>query len=236
MLPSSARRMSQNRYLQFESKNEMNSENISLSHKIIQHPTTPYKLWLEFEETTPWDNITNDFANIGIDTMDGRYYGVNVWTTLYAEQNYTMDENGNQIPDMIVNILTRECIQNSIDKILKDRGIEKVLNPSTFNLKFIDPYWGADEMENSTINSLLNELNLELNRHNPLYETEYELIARKVNNDDIILKLKDGRMAVVHLTWKSIEEIKGYPITRVYKNDIEFWTKEMSKDINDYIN
>jgi len=214
----------------------MNSENISLSHKIIQHPTTPYKLWLEFEETTPWDNITNDFANIGIDTMDGRYYGVNVWTRLYAEQNSTMDENGNQIPDMIVNILTRECIQNSIDKILNDGGIEKVLNPSTFNLKFIDPYWGADEMENSTINSLLNELNLELNRHNPLHETEYELIARKVNNDDIILKLKDGRMAVVHLTWKSIEEIKGYPITRVYKNDIEFWTKEMSKDINDYIN
>jgi len=214
----------------------MNSENISLSHKIIQHPTTPYKLWLEFEETTPWDNITNDFANIGIDTMDGRYYGVNVWTRLYAEQNSTMDENGNQIPDMIVNILTRECIQNSIDKILNDGGIEKVLNPSTFNLKFIDPYWGADEMENSTINSLLNELNLELNRHNPLHETEYELIARKVNNDDIILKLKDGRMVVVHLTWKSIEEIKGYPITRVYKNDIEFWTKEMSKDINDYIN
>jgi len=215
---------------------KVNNKKNELSQKVIQHPNTPYKLWLEFEETEPWDDLQNDFANIAVDTMDGRYYGINVWTKLYAEQNSETDEYGNQIPDLIVDKLTRECIQNSVDKILNNETIETALNLSIFNLKFIDPYWGAEEMENSTISSLMNELNIEVNEHNPLYEKDCELIARKVNNDDIIVKLKDGKIAVVHLTWKSVQEIKGYPITRIYENQVEFWTKEMSKEINEYRN
>ena len=213
---------------------KINKEDALQNQEIIDHPITPYKLWLEFEETEPWDDITNDFANIGVNTLDGRYYGINVWTKLYTQNNPTHDEDGNQIPDMIVDELSRKCIRESIDKILRKQTIESALNMSTFNLNFIDPYWSADKMEKSTIHSLMNELRLELNKHNQLYNAKCELIARKVNNDDIIIKLEDGKIAVVHLTWKSIEEIKGYPITRIYQNEIDFWTREMSKDITEY--
>ena len=153
------------------SSKKINTETNSLSERIVDHPNTPYKLWLEFEETTPWNDITNDFANIAIDTMDGRYYGINVWTKLYAEQNSITDENGVQIPDIIVLELSRECIQESINNILSKGINESALNKSTFSLKFIDPYWGADEMESSTIDSLNNELSLELNKYNPLKNT-----------------------------------------------------------------
>ena len=221
--------------------NEMNPEQINneenqLSQKIIQHPETPYKLWLEFEETEPWEDITNDFANIAVDTMDGRYYGINVWTKKYSENNKVKDESGEQIPDLIVDRLTREQIQISIDKILSSDTIENALNQSTFNLQFLDPYWSVDEMDQSAISSLMKELKLELNIKHPLRHLECDLIARKINNDDIVLKLADDRIAVVHLTWKSIEEIDGYPITRMYDNEIEFWKREMSKDIIDYRN
>lgn len=215
---------------------QINNEESQLSQKIIQHPKTPYKLWLEFEETEPWEDITNDFANIAVDTMDGRYYGINVWTKTYFENSKVKDESDEQIPDLIVDKLTREEIQISIDKILNSETIENALNHSTFNLQFIDPYWSADEMNESAISGLLKELKLELNLKHPLRYLKYNLIARKINNDDIVLKLVDERIAVVHLTWKSIEEIDGYPITRIYDNEIEFWKREMSKDIIDYNN
>lgn len=215
---------------------QTNREENKLSQKIIQHPETPYKLWLEFEETEPWDDITNDFANIAVDTMDGRYYGINVWTKTYSKNNKVIDESGKQIPDLIVDKLTREEIQFSIDKVLSSGAIENALNYSTFNLQFIDPYWSADEMDESTISGLVKELELELNPKHPLCDLECNLIARKINNDDIVLKLTDDRIAVVHLTWKSIEEIEGYPITRIYDNEIEFWKREMSTDIIDYRN
>ena len=166
--------------------------------------------------------------------MDGRYYGINVWTKLFAKSNKATDEEGNQIPDMLVAELSRDCIEKSISEILNKGRIENELNISTFNLRFIDPYRDYVDLENSTIDSLKNELSLELHLKHKLFNLEYKLIARKINNDDIILKLNDGRIAVVHLTWKSNTEIEGYPITRIYDNEVLFWESEMRKDVLDY--
>ena len=101
-------------------------------------------------------------------------------------------------------------------------------------MRFIDPYRDHIDMEDSTIDSLKNELSLELHAKHKLFNQKYKMIARKINNDDVILKLKDRRIAVVHLTWKSSTEIDGYPITRIYNNEVEFWESEMKMDIVDY--
>ena len=54
----------------------INSKSNSLSEKIISTGNQSFKLWLEFEETSPWDDVMNDFANIGVNMLDGRRYGI----------------------------------------------------------------------------------------------------------------------------------------------------------------
>lgn len=58
--------------------------------------------------------------------------------------------------------------------------------------------------------------------------------AKKTRNDDIFLELENARIPVVYLTWKSEKEVEGYPITKIYRDKIEFWEKEMRKDVAEY--
>jgi hypothetical protein len=101
-----------------------------------------FKLWLEFEEVDPnnWD-IENEFCNIHVDLEDGRYYGINVWTYKYLETTINEDRKTGQNlsglyqkpPDLFVKELTRECIQQTIEDLLKIDDLEKVLNPSIYD-------------------------------------------------------------------------------------------------------
>lgn len=101
--------------------------------------TELFKLWLEFEEVDPesWD-ITNDFANIHVELADGRHYGLNVWTYHYLqtviEEDQKTGQNLNGLyqrpPDLFVKELTRDCIQQTIEDLLKLGDLEKVLNAS----------------------------------------------------------------------------------------------------------
>lgn len=217
----------------------LNTESNSLSDKIIQIGKIPFKLWLEFEESSPWDNIENDFTNIGVNTLDGRKYGINVWTFKFLESANELDEkNGENLnglyltpPDLFVKELTRDCIERTICDLLEKGNLEELLNTSIFELEYIDPYWDAYEMEDKNVQSLMDELKLELPENHLLRGKKIKLIARKINNDDIVLELENGYIAVVHLTWKSKKETFGYPITRVYKDKIEFWNQEMKLEI-----
>ena len=96
-----------------------------------------FKLWLEFEEVDPenW-NIENDACNIHVELADGRKYGLNVWT--YSLLKKVVDDDivsGNNLnglyqipPDLFVKELTRNCIENTIQDLLKIDDLEKVLN------------------------------------------------------------------------------------------------------------
>ena len=223
----------------------MDNRNInpySLSEKVIENENKPFKLWLEFEVSTPWDDIENDFANIIVDTLDGRSYGINIWTYKFLETAVNIDkENGENLnglylvpPDLFVKELSRNCIEKTIADLLKNGNLEDILNNTTFELKFLDPYWSVIEMEEKNIQALMNELKLELPDDHLLRHQNIELIARKTNNDDIVLELEDERIAVVHLTWKSRKETNGYPITRIYKDKVEFWNNEMKQEILEF--
>lgn len=98
-----------------------------------------FKLWLEFEAIDPnnWD-IENEFCNIHVHLEDGRQYGINVWTYKYLEtainENKLNGENLNGLyqkpPDLFAKELTRECIHQSLEDLLKTGDLENVLNPS----------------------------------------------------------------------------------------------------------
>lgn len=103
-----------------------------------------FKLWLEFEEVEPnnWV-IENEFCNIHVDLEDGRHYGINVWTFKFLQtiinENKKTGENLSGLyqkpPDLFVKELTRECIQQTIQDLLKIGELEKVLNPSIIDNK-----------------------------------------------------------------------------------------------------
>jgi hypothetical protein len=216
-----------------------NKKQIKNSENIIENGENSFKLWLEFEETSPWNDLENDFANIGVDTMDGRYYGVNIWTFKYLATNQVTEEGSEKLnyiipPDLFVKTLTRDCVEKVIKNLLNIGSLEEILNESIFNLNFIEPYWCANDIKEKSIHDLMEELKSELLENHVLYKESIELIARKTNNDDIVLELENGKIAVVHLTWNSHTESKGFPITRIFDNKLDFWKREMKQEIIDY--
>ncbi|WP_171597244.1 hypothetical protein [Marinifilum caeruleilacunae] len=49
-----------------------------LSEKIIKNGSNSFKVWIEFEESYPWENTECEFCNILVNTLDGRKYGINI--------------------------------------------------------------------------------------------------------------------------------------------------------------
>lgn len=191
----------------------------------------PFKLWLEWEETTPWENPKNGVANIGVDTLDGRYYGITIWTFQFLT---TLQQQANYIcpPDLLVEELSRSGVEACIQELLGQGALEELLNPSVFGLKFLEPY--QEEIEEQ---ALLQELALELPQNHPLANQKVDfLLAKRIDQEEIILELENGSLAVVHLTWKGKVEQAGYPRTRIYRTEKEFWQQEMREVIEDYQN
>lgn len=101
-----------------------------------------FTLWLEFEEVDPknW-NIENEFCNIHVDLEDGRHYGLTVWTYKFLETAINEDKKSGQHlsglyqkpPDLFVKELTRECIEQTIQDLLKIADLDKILNPSIYD-------------------------------------------------------------------------------------------------------
>ncbi len=124
-----------------------NKELRKLYYKLKKYDSNSpkFKLWLEFEEVDPgnWD-IENEFCNIHVDLEDGRHYGINVWTYNYfqtsIEEDQSNGENVNGIyqipPDLFVKELTRDCIKKTIQDLLKNGDLDKVLNPSIFSKNY----------------------------------------------------------------------------------------------------
>ncbi len=78
------------------------------------------------------------------------------------------------------------------------------------------------------------ELGREVCRRHPLYRQKAEAIGRRIDNDDVLFRLRDRRYAVVHLTWRR-ERSEDWPWT-IFFDDLEGWRSEcMVPDNQEYI-
>ena len=190
-----------------------------------------FDLWLEFEELEGWEDKKCDFANILVTLNDGRKYGINVWTYDYWNMAKEEDETPYVIPpDLFVAELTRECIKQSISKLLDQGELEELLNPTVFNLNFLDPWW--DIMETPDLGETIkNELKKELHQNHKLYNAQYEVLAKRQDNDEILVELNSGELATIHLTWSGKEEQGNFPSTTYFCNAQDFWQKSMKQSI-----
>ena len=203
-----------------------------------------FELWLEFEEVKqPEDwNKENDLANIHLDMKDGRQYGINIWTFDCLKTLVEIDKKDNsdgqgiyiKPPDLFVKELTRECVEKAISELLKEGNLEEVLNNSIFGLKFLEPWIDMIEFEESS-EVFENELRKEIHEAHPLWAKSFKAIAKRQDNDDVLVELEDGQLAVVHLTWSGKSESDIFPRTKTYLNKKDFWKRRLQHDIAEFV-
>lgn len=70
----------------------------------------------------------------------------------------------------------------------------------------------TDATEQKALNE---ELVCEAPQGHLLYGQKPEVVARRVQRDDFLFQLQDGRIAQVHLTWR-IEKDPFWPFTTIY--------------------
>lgn len=79
------------------------------------------------------------------------------------------------------------------------------------------------------------ELHRELAASHPLFGAEAVAVARRIDCDDVLFKLADGKYAVVHLTWSGKKESNSdYPATRIFDHWKDVYEKVILEDCQDY--
>jgi hypothetical protein len=80
------------------------------------------------------------------------------------------------------------------------------------------------------------ELQKELGRRHPLYRLPAKVIARREDQDDVLVTLGDGRVAEVHLTWSRKREVHPEcPETTIFSSIEEWREREMKPAHEDWV-
>ncbi|MBF9142376.1 hypothetical protein [Hymenobacter properus] len=100
-------------------------------------------------------------------------------------------------------------------------------------IDFIEP-WAAVGGEQASIEE---ELRRELSSDNALYGINLRALGRRVDCDDVLFEtLSENvnfRLALVHLTWSGMAELRLWPSTKLFANTEEFVT-QMLMDAQGY--
>ena len=91
---------------------------------------------------------------------------------------------------------------------------------------FLEP-WIAVESPNG----LENQLKRELSKDHILQNLKWHVIARRCDQDNILLQIKDeSRVAEVHLTWGNKPDIHPQFPNTVFYSSFEEWLKTQGTD------
>lgn len=215
----------------------VNIHNNPLSDKVVSAGEKTFKLWLEFENTSLWEDPTNDFANIQVDLLDGRLYGIAICT--FKNFQTWIDEQSKQqnvdyeIPvDLYVKELTRDCIERTISELLGQGDLEDLLNESVFGLHYLDPWKDILEMEDAGT-SIEEKLSTGLHDEHILANKKFDVLAIRQDNDDILIEFENKELAVIHWSENQSKEHRKHPSIRTFKNSKDFWLNHMKPDTNE---
>lgn len=197
-----------------------------------------FKLWLEYNpfdvaepDLSEWD-MENEFCNIGVDLLDGRCYGINVWTYKYVEtaiaQDVVSGENcsGNYVspPDLLVKDLTKACIEAAIADLLGKGDLEWLLNPSVFSISFKPPwisYLDIDDLGDA----LEKDLKMKITMGHVLYNRNIMLLGLRNDTDEIAVQLDDRSIALIQ------KEADNVAVIKIFSNEENFWRHKLRNDI-----
>jgi len=193
-----------------------------------------FNVWLEFETVAGWENTTNNFANIEVDTFDGQKYALNVWTFDFLKTAVNKDierQTGGKglflkPPDLFVKELTRLCIVQTISELLAQGDLDVLLNESIYGLKFMEPWVDVLKL-NDYGESLKNEIQNEISFTHQLYGQNFEILATRHDNHNILIELDNNQLAMIQLATHTKSESGEYPLTEFFLNKKDFWNKKI---------
>ena len=94
--------------------------------------------------------------------------------------------------------------------------------------EWLEPWYPIDREEER--GALLAELQREIDSTHSLRGLAAAAVARRRDNDDVLFALADGRLAVVHLTWRGGQDRSPYPWTNMYSTAEAFVQNRMIPD------
>ncbi|MCC7252216.1 hypothetical protein [Hyphomicrobium sp.] len=98
-------------------------------------------------------------------------------------------------------------------------------------LQWLEPWYAIDDADVGA--GLERQLDVELSPLHVLYGESVRLIARRTDTDDALFALSDGRVAEVHLTWKSsTEEDPRWPATAIFAS-LDEWARDSMRPLHD---
>ncbi len=87
---------------------------------------------------------------------------------------------------------------------------------------WLEPWYVASESDRG----LETQLRVETSERHVLYGVSVTLLARRADTDDALFALSDGRVAEVHLTWRSsAEPDPHWPATTIFES-LDVWARE----------
>jgi len=95
-------------------------------------------------------------------------------------------------------------------------------------LEISEPWYWTNE-------NLSDQLQIELNKDHTLKGQIVKTVARRQDNDDVLLEMEEGKYAVVHLTWQKFAyEDTLFPITEIYKNWQDIFENRILIDVKKF--
>ena len=97
------------------------------------------------------------------------------------------------------------------------------------DLVLVDPWWdvrGTTPEDEAEQRRIAGELTTEVSPDHALHGKDYEVVGRCWARDDVLLKLADGRWALVHLTYGG-QESAPFPSTSFF-DSVEAVERELS--------
>lgn len=98
-------------------------------------------------------------------------------------------------------------------------------------LRWLEPWHPVDDGD--TRAALERQLRVELSPRHALHGEAVRLIARRVDTDDALFALDDGRIAEVHMTWRrGPEEDPRWPATAIFAS-LDEWAEMSMRPLHD---
>jgi hypothetical protein len=98
--------------------------------------------------------------------------------------------------------------------------------------EWLEPWYRLDDEEVRL--SFERELQRELSERHVLWKIPVTTIARRYDQDDVLVQMPDGKVAEVHLTWRmEAETDPDWPTTQIY-GTIDEWRETSMRPLHEY--
>lgn len=194
-----------------------------------------FELYVELDEEAHDEGLTpeNGFANVIVNTTDGRCYGINVWTYDFvktaAAQNKTHNENlaGFYLtpPDLMVERISQEELEKVVaDMFTESEYLEDVLSDSVFGVYFDQPW--TDALDYDDCGEEIEEAFVEHLGEHMLAQMEPALLGVHQAKQEAVFVLANESCALVSLDHTS----ENFPNASYYPNLKSFWQHVLRAD------